>query len=81
MSTLGGTVSGLAAGTSVTLSDGSVLLPVAINGSFAFPGLLAVGTAYQMTIATQPAGGTCTILNGSGTVAAGSPVNVQVTCS
>jgi hypothetical protein len=80
-STIGGTVSGLLAGTAVTLGNGDVLLPVAIDGAFAFPGLLAVGANYAVTVATQPAGETCTVLEGSGTVTAGVPVNIAVTCS
>jgi hypothetical protein len=78
---LGGTVSGLATGTAVTLSDGTVLLPVATNGAFAFPGLVETGMAYDITVATQPAGETCTVQNGVGTVTAGVVVNVSVTCA
>ena len=81
VSSVGGTVTGLAAGTSVTLSDGTVLLPIAIDGAFAFPGLLSSGAPYNVTVATQPAGETCTILNGAGTVTAGVPVAITVSCS
>ncbi len=42
-SSLGGSVSGLTTGTTVTLSDSTVLLPVASNGAFAFPGVLVQG--------------------------------------
>ena len=76
-----GVVSGLAPGTAVTLSDGAQVLPVAANGAFAFPGLLAPGTAYAVTVATQPAGQSCTIANGTGTVSATTPIPVEVTCS
>jgi hypothetical protein len=76
-----GTVSGLAAGTSVTLSNGSVLLPIAANGSFSFPGVLASGSAYAVTIAVSPVGETCTVGNGSGTVPASEVVSVAVVCS
>lgn len=79
--TLGGTVSGLTSGTAVTLSNGSVLLPVAANGSFAFPGVLTQGTNYQVTVATQPVGLNCTVLNGVGTVTSTSLTAVTVTCS
>ena len=76
-----GVVSGLAPGTSVTLSDGTQVLSVAANGAFAFPGLLANGTAYAVTIATQPAGGSCVIANGTGIVSGATPIPVQVSCS
>jgi len=81
VATVGGTVSGLLPGTAVTLSNGSVLLPVALDGTFAFPGLLVAGMPYAVTVATQPLGETCTVSNGAGTVSAGVPIDVIVTCS
>jgi hypothetical protein len=77
---VGGTVSGLPAGTAVTLSNAGTLLPVAANGSYAFPGLLTAGTTYNVTVATQPFGHTCTVANPSGTVVAGVLAVVNVTC-
>jgi hypothetical protein len=76
-----GSVSGLVPGTAVTLSDGGVLLPVATNGPFAFPGTVLPGTAYDVSVATQPLGETCTVSNGSGTVGVGGTTQVIVTCS
>jgi hypothetical protein len=75
-----GTVSGLAPGTAVTLSDGTQVLPVAANGAFAFPGVLAPGTSYTVTVTTQPVGHTCSVANGTGTVGATTQVPIQVTC-
>jgi hypothetical protein len=75
-----GTVSGLAPGTAVTLSDGAVLLPLATNGPFAFPGTMLPGTPYNVSVVTQPVGETCTVANGSGTIAASGATNVVVTC-
>jgi len=80
-SSLGGTVTGLAAGTALTLSNGSVLLPLAANGDFAFPGVLVTGTTYEVAISTQPVGQTCTLANGSGTVTAQSQTVMAVSCS
>ena len=80
-SSLGGTVAGLAAGTSVTLNNGGVLLPVAANGAFAFPGILATGSTYNVTIATQPAGQTCTVSAASGTIVANVMASVTVNCT
>jgi hypothetical protein len=79
--TVSGTVSGLTSGTAVTLSNGAVLLPVAANGTFSFPGLVEAGSAYDITVATQPAGETCVVQNGVGTVTVGTAVNVTVTCT
>ena len=80
VATIGGTVTGLGPGTSVTLSNGDVLLPIALNGAFAFPGLVPAGTPYNVTIATQPAGEVCTLSNATGTVVQGQPTQVAVTC-
>jgi hypothetical protein len=76
-----GVVSGLALGATVTLSDGAQMLTVAANGAFAFPGLLAAGTAYAVTITAQPAGESCVVTNGTGIVSGSAPTPVQVTCS
>jgi hypothetical protein len=76
-----GVVSGLAPGKTMTLSDGAQTLPVAANGAFAFPGILAAGTAYAVTIATQPAGESCVVANGTGVVSGATPIPVEVTCS
>ena len=79
-SSIGGTVSGLPVGTAVTLSNGTVLLPVASNGSFAFPGLLVAGTNYQVTVATQPAGAICAVTNGTGVIGTSAVTTIAVTC-
>jgi hypothetical protein len=79
-SSLGGTVTGLGAGTAVTLGNAGVMLPVAANGAFAFPDILAPGTAYNVTVVTQPAGMACTVLNPIGVVVAGVMASVTVTC-
>jgi hypothetical protein len=79
--TLGGTLTGLAAGVAVTLSNGAELLPLATNGGFAFAGIVTAGTTYQVSVATQPVGQTCTVLNGTGTVSASSSTAITVTCS
>jgi hypothetical protein len=76
-----GTVSGLRPGTSVTLSDGYVLLPIASSGAFAFPELLTPGTTYNVTVTTPPVGETCTVTNGSGIVVANVIAMVTVACN
>lgn len=76
-----GTVTGLASGASVTLSNAGTTLAVTANGLFAFPGLLSNGTAYSVTVSTQPAGQSCTVSNGSGTVVIGTATAITVTCT
>ena len=80
--TIGGTVSGLNTGTSVTLLDnGGDSLTVTANGAFTFKTALASGAAYSVTVGTQPTGETCTVTNGSGTVGSANVTNVAVACA
>jgi hypothetical protein len=80
--TIGGTVSGLNTGTSVTLLDnGTDSLTVTANGAFTFKTALATGAAYKVTVGTQPTGETCTVSNGSGTVGSANVTNVAVACA
>ena len=80
-SSVGGTVFGLAAGTSVSLGNAGALPPVAANGAFAFSGILAPGSIYDVSVVTQPAGHLCSVLNPTGTVAANVMASVAVTCN
>jgi 6-phosphogluconolactonase (cycloisomerase 2 family) len=79
---VGGTVTGLAATGLVLQLNGTADLPVSADGSFAFPGTLASGTNYAVTVATQPTGPfqTCVVSGGSGVIA-GSNISVAVTCT
>jgi predicted SpoU family rRNA methylase len=80
--TIGGTVSGLNTGASVTLLDNATdSLTVGTNGAFTFKIAHATGAAYSVTVSTQPTGQTCTITNGTGTVASANITNVNVSCS
>ena len=80
MYSIGGTLSGLSTGASITLQDnGGNNLALTANGQFTFPQQLAYGSTYNVTILTQPQGETCTVSNGSGTVTA-NVTNITVTC-
>jgi len=80
--TIGGTVSGLNSGTSVTLLDnGGDSLTVSANGAFTFKTPIASGSTYNVTVGTQPPAETCTVTNGSGTVGSANVTNVAVACS
>ena len=64
------------------LSDnGGDDLTLTANGSFAFATKLAGGAAYNVTVKTNPSGQTCSVANGSGTIAAADVTNVAVTCA
>jgi hypothetical protein len=81
--TVGGTVSGLAGSGLVLADNGANDTPVAKNGPFSFSTALASGSAYNITVATQPASPpqTCAVGNASGTVTAGNISTVSVTCA
>ena len=80
---LTGTVSGLLAGGTVTLSNAGEQLAVTVNGAFAFDRILPPGTAYNVTVAPNgnPNGQTCTVTNGLGNIAAGTTTAVVVACT
>jgi N-acetylneuraminic acid mutarotase len=80
--TVGGTVAGLlATRTLVLLDNASNPLTVAANGSFVFTAALAGGSAYAVTVATQPAGQSCAVTNGSDASIAANVTDVSVSCS
>jgi Galactose oxidase, central domain/Kelch motif len=82
--TIGGTVSGLGAGSSVVLqNNGGDSLTVTQNGMFVFKTPVTGPTdAYAVTVLTQPTGPNqiCTVANGSGTASTSAVTNVAVTC-
>jgi len=78
---VGGTLSGLAAGNSITLLNNAVdSLTVSANGAFVFPVLLNNNATYSVSIATLPSGQQCTLTSGAGTVAGANVNNVNVIC-
>jgi hypothetical protein len=80
--TVGGTLTGLPAGDTVTLQDnGSDNLTLSTNGPFTFPTALPDGHAYSVT-GSGTSGGTpifSTLTNGSGTISGANVTNVAVT--
>jgi hypothetical protein len=78
--TIGGNVSGLN-GTVVLQDNGGNNLPISQSGSFTFSQPLPFTATYAVTVLNQPAGQTCTVGSGSGTVGAANVTNVSVTCT
>jgi N-acetylneuraminic acid mutarotase/ribosomal protein S11 len=79
--TIGGTVTNLA-GTGLVLQDnGGNNLSVTTNGSFTFTAPVDTGTAYAVTVFSQPSSPaqTCSVANGSGTANA-NVTNIAVNC-
>lgn len=78
---VGGTVAGIDTGAPVALSiNGNAPVPLNADGTFAFDDTpLTSAAAYTVTAATA-AGQDCTVVNGTGVVAAESVDNVEVLC-
>jgi hypothetical protein len=77
--TVSGTVSGLTG--SVTLqNNGADDILKTTNDGFSFPPQ-ADGSSYAVTVSAQPAGQTCNVTNGSGTIMSADVTNVAVTCA
>src|SRR5580658_4109012 len=81
--TIGGTVSGLAAGESVVLQDnGANNLTVNANGPFTFSTSIASGGAFAVTVLTQPSNPsqTCVVSASTGTATA-NVTGITITCT
>src|SRR5262249_52577049 len=78
--TVGGTMSGLS-GSVVLRNNGGSDLTVSANGGFTFPTALQNGSAYSVSVLTQPARQTCVVSNGAGTVSGTSVATVAVNCT
>jgi len=79
----GGILSGLVSGDTVVLQNsGGDDLALSADGAFSFSSSQLDGTPYSVTVLTQPPAPreTCTVTNGSGTVAGVDVSNVSVTC-
>lgn len=79
---VGGTVSGLAAGAVLVLqNNGGDDLSVSANGGFTFASPLPGGSAYAVSVKAQPAGQNCTLRNDRGTVGSAHVSTVEVACA
>jgi len=84
--TVGGTVSGLTGSDLVLLyasgNNVSSSLTISSSGSFTFAPQVANGTAYSISVESQPVNPAqiCMVTNGSGTLAGSSVTNVLVSC-
>lgn len=82
---VGGSVAGLAPGSSVILqNNGGDDRAVTANGDFQFGNKVASGSAYKVTVKTHPTSPIaqeCAVTNGSGTVGGGDVNNVTIACT
>jgi 6-phosphogluconolactonase len=81
--TVGGSTSGLLGSGLVLQNNGGNDLAITTNGSFVFSTAIAGGSAYAVTIKTQPTNPsqTCVLSAASGTIGAVNVSNVVVTCT
>ena len=80
--TIGGTVTGLTGGGLVLQNNGGDDLTVSADGNFSFATALIGVDTYLVTVSTQPSSPsqTCTVSNGSGTLAGATVSNVTISC-
>lgn len=80
---VGGTASGLSGSGLVLQDNAGDDLAVSANGAFAFSSPLTAGSAYQVSVKSQPGSPAqvCSVVEGSGTVATASVTSVVVTCT
>ncbi len=79
---VGGTVQGLAAGTSVALTDNGLdTVTVSANQAFTFVSPVSANGSYAVIITSQPPGQTCSVVNASGSGVVASVADIQVSCS
>ncbi len=77
--TVGGTVTGLDG--SLTLTNNAMdSVFMSADGTFTFTDPVSDGASYDVAVAAQPTGQTCTVTNGSGTINAADISNVTISC-
>jgi uncharacterized repeat protein (TIGR03803 family) len=79
--TIGGDLTGLASGQQITLDNGIEALQLTTNGVFTFSSKVVNGGNYSASVAAQPVGQTCVVVNGTGTSVNANVSNVSVTCT
>jgi hypothetical protein len=78
---IGGSVSGLSAA-GLVLANGSDTLSVPANASsFTMPTPLVTGSAYAVTVKSQPPALSCVVSSGTGTVGMAAVTSVKVQCA
>src|SRR5215469_15689419 len=77
---VGGAITGLNS-SGLVLQNAMDTVHLSVNATvFQFPTRLESGTAYEVTVAQQPAGLTCGVHNGTGTAGSSSATSVSVFC-
>lgn len=79
--TVGGTISGLStSGLVLQNNETDSLVPAVRSTSFVFASSIARGASYRVTVAQQPDGLFCSVINGSGQNLSANVSNVAINC-
>jgi len=79
---LGGAIAGLGNASGLVLTNGTDSLTVSGGATtFVMPTKVAFGSTYAVQVQSSPAGLTCSVANGSGTMGAANVTQVTITCS
>lgn len=79
--TVGGNVTGLSGTGLVLQNNGGNNKSISAAGPFTFGTPVASGSAYSVTVLTQPSGQVCSVSAGAGTVTSANVSNVAVSCT
>lgn len=77
---VGGSLSGVSA-TLILQNNAGDDLSLNSDGEFTFATFLAEGSAYSVTVLTQPEGQICTVTHGTGIITSVNITNIEVTCA
>lgn len=79
---VGGSIQGLSSSGLALALTGVETVDVSTNGTFEFPTGLTAGSAYSVTVQSQPSGPSqlCSVTNGSGKIATANVTNIVVSC-
>ena len=78
---VGGTISGYTSSGLVIANGTDRIAPFSGANTFTMPNMVASGSSYAITIATQPVGLSCSVANSMGTVGNAAVTNVAITCT
>jgi len=78
---VGGHVSGMNGGTLILSNNGGEQVDITSDGEFTFPTELGATNRYQVEVARQPDGQTCSVANASGVMSVVEITDVTVVCS
>lgn len=82
ISPVGGQLRNMTAGNEIVLQlNGDQTITRRFNGVFNFNPGLETGTAYEVTVHTQPEGQNCIVSNGTGTMGFDAVIDVDVNCA